>query len=238
MTPQITAQYCELTWFRPWFHLVPHVGKNAKSQLTIGNWFGSWFGSTWFRSCEKECCEEPLPTMYWGSVGLMDRLRKQCLSFNHQHRKPNVNWISSLSESDRLEIQLKFGFGHWYSGKGNVLSGCWAKMTKKDNKFHCHLLQQHARLETRGPSTTLLNTTWTPCGPFAHVPFIIINAKRCVGSTLEGLLSGNSIESGSTSSPLGSTWVHWFVTPMGETSPLRVHSSPLGSTLWGTLWGN
>ena len=49
MTPKITAHYCELTWFRPWFHLVPHVGKNAKSQLTIGNWFGSWFGSTWFR---------------------------------------------------------------------------------------------------------------------------------------------------------------------------------------------
>ena len=49
MTPKITAHYSELTWFRPWFHLVPHVGKNAKSQLTIGNWFGSWFGSTWFR---------------------------------------------------------------------------------------------------------------------------------------------------------------------------------------------
>ena len=111
-------------------------------------------------------------------------------------------------------------------------------MTKKDNKFHCHLLQQHARLETRGPSTTLLNTTWPPSGLSAHLPFIIINAKRCVGSTLEGLLSGNSVESGSTSSPLGSTWVHLFVTPMGETSPLRVHSSPLGSTLWGTLSGN
>ena len=50
MTPKITAHYCELTWFRPWFHLVPHVGKNAKSQLTIGSWFGSWFGSTWFRT--------------------------------------------------------------------------------------------------------------------------------------------------------------------------------------------
>ena len=112
MTPKITAHYCELTWFRPWFHLVPHVGKNAKSQLTIGSWFGSWFGSTWFRSCEKECCEEPLPTMYWGSVGLMGRLRKKCLSFSHQRRKPNVNWISSLSESDRLEIQLTFVLGH------------------------------------------------------------------------------------------------------------------------------
>ena len=99
MTPKITAHYCELTWFRPWFHLVPHVGKNDKSQLTIGNWFGSWFGSTWFRSCEKECCEEPLPTMYWGSVGLMGRLRKKCFAFSHQHRKPNVNWISSLSVS-------------------------------------------------------------------------------------------------------------------------------------------
>ena len=52
-------------------------------------------------------------------------------SSSHQHRKPNLKWISSLSESDRLEIQLKFGFGHWYSGKGNALSGCWAKKTKK-----------------------------------------------------------------------------------------------------------
>ena len=53
-------------------------------------------------------------TMYWGSVGLMGRLRKKCLSFSHQHRKPNVNWISSLSESDRLEIQLTFGSRCWW----------------------------------------------------------------------------------------------------------------------------
>ena len=32
----------------------------------------------------------------------------------HQHRKPHVNWISSLSESDRLEIQLTFGFRCWW----------------------------------------------------------------------------------------------------------------------------
>ena len=49
MTPQITAHYGELTWFRPWFHLVPHVCTNTKFQLTIVNWFGSGFGSTWFR---------------------------------------------------------------------------------------------------------------------------------------------------------------------------------------------
>ena len=49
MTPKITAHYCELTWFRPWFHLVPHVCTNTKFQLTIVNWFGSGFGSTWFR---------------------------------------------------------------------------------------------------------------------------------------------------------------------------------------------
>ena len=49
MTPNFTAHYCELTWFRPWFHLVPHVCTNTKFQLTIVNWFGSGFGSTWFR---------------------------------------------------------------------------------------------------------------------------------------------------------------------------------------------
>ena len=32
-------------------------------------------------------------------------------SFSHQHRKPNLKWISSLSESDRLEIHLRFVFG-------------------------------------------------------------------------------------------------------------------------------
>ena len=31
--------------------------------------------------------------------------------FSHQHRKPNLKWISSLSESDRLEIHLRFVFG-------------------------------------------------------------------------------------------------------------------------------
>ena len=151
MTPNFTAHYCELTWFRPWFHLVPHVCTNTKFQLTIVNWFGSGFGSTWFRmlaeapnlsslagidlvpdfgsawfrSCEQECCEDPLPTMYWGSVGLMGRLRKKCFSFSHQHREPNVNWISSLSESERLEIQLTFVLGHWYSGGPKLLPGCW-----------------------------------------------------------------------------------------------------------------
>ena len=109
---------------------------------------------------------------------------------------------------------------------------------EKNDKFHGHLPQQHARLEARGPSTMLLDAKWTPSGLSAHLPFIIINAKRCVGSTLEGLLLGNSVESGSTSSPLRSTWVHLFVAPMGETSPLRVHSSLLGSILWGTLLGN
>ena len=49
MTPNFTAHYCELTWFRPWFHLVPHVCTNTKFQLTIVNRFGSGFGSTWFR---------------------------------------------------------------------------------------------------------------------------------------------------------------------------------------------
>ena len=122
---KISAHYRELIWFLIWFHLVPHVGRSPKSQFTIRNWFGSWFGSTWFRSCEMECCEEPLPTMYWGSVGLMGRLRKKCLSFCYQHRKPNVNWISSLSESDRLEIQLTFVLGHWYNGGPKLLPGCW-----------------------------------------------------------------------------------------------------------------
>ena len=111
---KISAHYRELIWFLIWFHLVPHVGRSPKSQFTIRNWFGSWFGSTWFQSCEKECWEEPLPTMYWGSVGLMDRLHKKCLSISHQHREPNVNWISSLSDSDRLEIQLTFGFRCWW----------------------------------------------------------------------------------------------------------------------------
>ena len=122
---KISAHYQELIWFLIWFHLVPHVGRRPKSQLILKNWFGSWFGSTWLRSCEQECCEEPLPTMYWGSVGLMGRLCKKCFSFSHQHRKPNENWISSLSESDRLEVQLTFVRGHWYNGGPKLLPGCW-----------------------------------------------------------------------------------------------------------------
>ena len=38
-------------------------------------------------------------------------LSSKCPSFSHQHRKPNLKWISSLSESDRLEIHLRFVFG-------------------------------------------------------------------------------------------------------------------------------
>ena len=115
---------------------------------------------------------------------------------------------------------------------------------KKDNKFHCHLLQQHARLETRGPSTTLLNTTWTPCGPFAHVPFIIINAKRGVGSTLEGLLLWNWAESGSTSGPhrvhTGPHWREPYCETHSRVGPHRVHTGqkafceePLPIMYWG-----
>ena len=121
MTPQITAHYCELTWFRPWFHLVPHVCTSTKFQLTIVNWFGSGFGSTWFRMLAEAPnlssllgidlvpdlvplgCEELLPTMYWGSVGLMGRLHKKCLSFSHQHREPNVNWIFIIPTTSRIK---------------------------------------------------------------------------------------------------------------------------------------
>ena len=89
-------------------------------------------------------------------------------------------------------------------------------MTKKDNKFHCHLLQQHARLETRGPSTTLLNTTWPPSGLSAHLPFIIINAKR--GS--------------------GPLWRDSYWENHSRAGPLRVHSGPLGSTCVPSYSGN
>ena len=34
--------------------------------------------------------------------------------FSHQHRKPHVKWISSLSDSDRLEIHLTLGFRCWW----------------------------------------------------------------------------------------------------------------------------
>ena len=86
---------------------------------------------------------------------------------------------------------------------------------KKDNKLHCRLLQQHARLETRGPSTTLLNTTWPPSGLSAHLPFNIINAKR--GS--------------------GPLWRDCYRETQLRAGPLRVHSGPLGSTCLSLLWG-
>ena len=105
-------------------------------------------------------------------------------------------------------------------------------MTKKN---YCHLLQQHARLETRGPSTTLLNTTWPPSGLSAHLPFIILNAKRCVGSTLEGWLLGNSIESGSTSSPLGSTCLSLLWGRQVRFESTRVHLGPLCGEPYGEI---
>ena len=86
---------------------------------------------------------------------------------------------------------------------------------RKNNKFHCHLLQQHARLETRGPSTTLLGTTWPPSGLSAHLSFIIINAKR--GS--------------------GPLWRDCYWEIQLRAGPLRVHSGPLGSTCLSLLWG-
>ena len=86
---------------------------------------------------------------------------------------------------------------------------------RKNKKFHCHLLQQHARLETRGPSTTLLGTTWPPSGLSAHLSFIIINAKR--GS--------------------GPLWRDCYWEIQLRAGPLRVHSGPLGSTCLSLLWG-
>ena len=84
---------------------------------------------------------------------------------------------------------------------------------QKNIKFHCHLLQQHARLETRGPSTTLLDTIWPPSGLSAHLPFIIINAKRGTG-------------------PL---WRDTYWETHSRAGPLRVHSGPLGSTPIGEI---
>ena len=107
---------------------------------------------------------------------------------------------------------------------------------KKDNKFHCHLLQQHARLETRGPSTTLLDTIWPPSGLSAHLPFIIINAKRGSGPLWRDCCWETQLRAGplrvhlgplvchsyggdkSASSPLESTWVHFVGNLMGKLS--------------------
>ena len=84
---------------------------------------------------------------------------------------------------------------------------------KTNNKCHCHLLQQHAPLETRGPITTLLDAKWTPSGLSAHLPFIIINAKRGTG-------------------PL---WRDTYVETHSRAGPLRVHSGPLGSPPIGEI---
>ena len=86
---------------------------------------------------------------------------------------------------------------------------------KTNNKCHCHLLQQHAPLETRGPITTLLDAKWTPSGPSAHLPFILLNAKR--GS--------------------GPLWRDCYRETQSRAGPLRVHSGPLGSTCLSLLWG-
>ena len=68
MTPNFTAHYCELTWFRPWFHLVPQVGKGPEisvhtfgvkvrlAQKTLEKflWFSSWHKSLPFLSQAKK----------------------------------------------------------------------------------------------------------------------------------------------------------------------------------------
>ena len=84
---------------------------------------------------------------------------------------------------------------------------------KTNNKCHCHLLQQHAPLETRGPITTLLDAKWTPSGLSAHLPFIIINAKRGTGPLWRG--------------------TYWET--HSRAGPLRVHSGPLGSPPIGEI---
>ena len=119
-TPKITAHYCEFTRIRLRIHLDPHVGKNTKCQFTIANSL---------RAATKNVLGTnafvPMYQCFWPI------LSSKCLSFSHQHRKPNFKWISSLSESDRLEIQLKFGFGHWYSGGPELLPGCWGGQKAK-----------------------------------------------------------------------------------------------------------
>ena len=101
---------------------------------------------------------------------------------------------------------------------------------KKDNKFHCHLLQQHARLETRGPSTTLLGTIWPPSGLSAHLPFGTIWPP----SGLSAHLPFNIINAKRGSGPL---WRDCYWETQLRAGPLRVHSGPLGSTCLSLLWG-
>ena len=60
------------------------------------------------------------------------------ISFSHQHRKPNLKWISSLSDSDRLEIHLTFGFRCWrlkwfkrttdFKKAAHEVNGTWSRV--------------------------------------------------------------------------------------------------------------